>query len=73
MRKQKRSQKNTEEVCMCRVHIQTDKGRKDALPCVGHGKGCPCFTEQKITKVKQELDNTIKTNEVLSQIAEPKI
>lgn len=31
--------------CMCRVHIELDKGRKDAIPCVGHGEGCPCTTK----------------------------
>ena len=35
--------------CMCDTHIKIDAGKKDAIPCIGHGEGCPC-TEARLEK-----------------------
>jgi hypothetical protein len=34
--------------CACDVHLKMDATRKDAIPCIGHGVGCPC-TELKMS------------------------
>lgn len=28
--------------CLCEIHIQMDKQLKKPIPCIGHGKNCPC-------------------------------
>ena len=55
----KRNTKKVEEIrddkpCMCEVHIKMDKERNSAIPCIGHGKGCPC-TELLLNPPKVEV------------------
>lgn len=66
-RKPKKNHKNTKKVlentepCMCRVHLTLEAGKKDAIPCIGHGKGCPC-TEKAIHDA--EINSPEKANQV---------
>lgn len=46
-------EKVIEKPCMCETHIKMDKERSSALPCVGHGIGCPC-TELLLNPPKDE-------------------
>ena len=70
LRKTNKSQKKVKDEprdtapCMCRVHIELDKGRKDAIKCIGHGIGCPCTTQ---------IDADITSTEQVEQLAKEEI
>lgn len=39
-----------EKPCQCETHIKMDALRKDPIPCVGHGEGCPCTEKLLLEK-----------------------
>lgn len=66
----KRNSKKAEEIkderpCMCEVHIKMDKERNSAIPCIGHGKGCPCTL--LLEEAEKQNDGTQENVKTISE------
>lgn len=46
--------------CVCEIHIRMDKERTSAIPCIGHGKDCPCTILLEETKKNDKKEQNVE-------------
>jgi hypothetical protein len=54
------SNKREEKPCECDVHLRNEAGSEKAIPCLGHGEGCPCTEKLKNENVSTDTSSKIE-------------